>query len=41
MVAARAAENDAWRDPSLSTDCEGLRDFTGTKVVRMVRPDRP
>ncbi len=41
IAAARAAEDATWRDLSLSTDHDGLPDFSGTEVARMVRPDRP
>jgi NAD(P)-dependent dehydrogenase (short-subunit alcohol dehydrogenase family) len=41
IAAARAAEDAAWQDLSLSTDHDGLPDFTGTEVARMVRPDQP
>lgn len=35
---ARAAEDAAWREVSLSTDLDGLGDFADTPVARMVRP---
>ncbi|WP_194922595.1 SDR family NAD(P)-dependent oxidoreductase [Catenulispora pinisilvae] len=41
IAAARAAQDAAWRDLSLSTDRDGLPDFTSTEVARMVRPDQP
>jgi NAD(P)-dependent dehydrogenase (short-subunit alcohol dehydrogenase family) len=41
IAAARAAEDATWRDLSLSTDRDGLPDFTGTEVARMVRPQQP
>ncbi|MBS2533614.1 hypothetical protein KGQ20_12620 [Catenulispora sp. NF23] len=41
IAAARAAQDAAWRDLSLSTDRDGLPDFTTTEVAHMVRPDQP
>jgi hypothetical protein len=40
IASARAAEDAAWQDLSLSTDRDGLPDFTATEVARMVRPNR-
>lgn len=40
IAAARAAEDAAWRELSLSTDRDGLPDFSTTDVARMVRPDQ-
>ncbi|MGX7681231.1 SDR family NAD(P)-dependent oxidoreductase [Jatrophihabitans sp. DSM 45814] len=37
-AAARAAEDIAWRELSVSTDFAGLGDFAETAVARMVRP---
>ncbi|MFJ2901442.1 SDR family NAD(P)-dependent oxidoreductase [Streptomyces sp. NPDC087212] len=41
IAAARAAEDATWHDLSLSTDHDGLPDFAGTEVARIVRPDQP
>ncbi|SDP10312.1 SDR family NAD(P)-dependent oxidoreductase [Actinacidiphila guanduensis] len=35
---ARAAEDAAWRETSLSTDFDGLGDFADTEVARLVGP---
>ena len=39
-AAARAAEDAAWLELSVSTDFPGLGDFADTAVARMVRPPR-
>ncbi|GHH83614.1 short-chain dehydrogenase/reductase [Streptomyces sulfonofaciens] len=41
IAEARAAEDAAWRDVSLSTDREGLPDFADTEVAALVRPPSP
>ncbi|TDD57023.1 SDR family NAD(P)-dependent oxidoreductase [Nonomuraea terrae] len=38
IAEARAAEDAAWREVSVSTDLDGLGDFSQTPVARMVRP---
>jgi NAD(P)-dependent dehydrogenase (short-subunit alcohol dehydrogenase family) len=38
ITEARAAEDAAWREVSVSTDLDGLGDFADTAVARMVRP---
>ena len=38
IAEARAGEDAAWRELSLSTDLDGLGDFTNTAVARMVKP---
>jgi NAD(P)-dependent dehydrogenase (short-subunit alcohol dehydrogenase family) len=38
IAEARAREDAAWRELSLSTDLDGLGDFADTAVARMVRP---
>ncbi|MEU0964267.1 SDR family NAD(P)-dependent oxidoreductase [Streptomyces sp. NPDC005917] len=38
ITGARAAEDAAWREVSLSTDRDGLGDFADTAVAQMVRP---
>ncbi|GHJ34500.1 SDR family NAD(P)-dependent oxidoreductase [Streptomyces sp. TS71-3] len=38
ITEARAAEDAAWREVSVSTDLDGLGDFADTPVARMVRP---
>lgn len=41
IVAARVAEDAAWQHLALSTDRDGLTDFSDTEVAGMVRPDQP
>ena len=41
ITTARAAEDAAWRELSVSTDRDGLGDFADTEVARMVRPAKP
>ncbi len=38
IAQARAREDAAWRELSLSTDLDGLGDFADTAVARMVKP---
>jgi NAD(P)-dependent dehydrogenase (short-subunit alcohol dehydrogenase family) len=38
IAEARAREDAAWRELSLSTDLDGLGDFADTAVARMVKP---
>ena len=38
IAQARAREDAAWRDLSLSTDLDGLGDFADTEVAHMVQP---
>jgi NAD(P)-dependent dehydrogenase (short-subunit alcohol dehydrogenase family) len=38
ITEARAAEDAAWREVSVSTDLDGLDDFADTAVAQMVRP---
>jgi NAD(P)-dependent dehydrogenase (short-subunit alcohol dehydrogenase family) len=38
ITEARAAEDAAWREVSVSTDLDGLGDFADTPVAQMVRP---
>lgn len=38
IAQARAQEDAAWRELSLSTDLDGLGDFADTPVARMVKP---
>ncbi|HWG25883.1 SDR family NAD(P)-dependent oxidoreductase [Actinospica sp.] len=38
IARARAREDAAWQDLSLSTDRDGLADFADTAVARMVKP---
>ncbi|MFJ4467603.1 SDR family NAD(P)-dependent oxidoreductase [Streptomyces sp. NPDC089424] len=38
ISAARAAEDAAWHDVSISTDLDGLEDFADTPVAQVVRP---
>jgi NAD(P)-dependent dehydrogenase (short-subunit alcohol dehydrogenase family) len=41
IAEARAAEDAAWHEVSVSTDLDGLGDFADTPVAQMVRPARP
>jgi NAD(P)-dependent dehydrogenase (short-subunit alcohol dehydrogenase family) len=41
IAEARAAEDEKWHRLSLSTDFDGLTDFSETDVARLVRPPRP
>jgi NAD(P)-dependent dehydrogenase (short-subunit alcohol dehydrogenase family) len=38
IAQARAGEDDAWREVTLSTDLDGLGDFAATPVAQLVRP---
>ncbi|MFJ9034835.1 SDR family NAD(P)-dependent oxidoreductase [Streptomyces sp. NPDC102274] len=40
ITEARAAEDAAWREVSVSTDLDGLGDFADTPVAQMVRPPK-